>query len=112
MIYIGEVLKNRMDMLSININELADRTFLDNSEIDKILNDSVTVDNIDEYDLTMISNVLHCTPEYFMDESIRKKDFLVGTQNRGIDTEESKKIKLSLQDYLKDFVFLESVRGI
>lgn len=109
MIYIGEILKERMDMLSIDEEVLADRAFLEVSDVHKMLNDEICLENIDSHDLGLLSSVLHCKPAYFSDASYRKQDLLTGAQNRGADDDRSKQVKLSIQDYISDFSFLKSI---
>lgn len=73
MIYIGDILTERMNLVNVTIEELANLTFLETSYLKKILNNILSFDDIDFYDLTMISSILHCTPEYFISEEYRKR---------------------------------------
>ena len=109
MLYIGEHVQERMSLLAITIEELAYKTFMEPSEIDDIIRNKIALEEIDEFDLLLISNVLHCKPEYFYDEKVRNNDFLVNTMNRGNDTEDSRNVKVKIQDYIKDFIFVNEI---
>lgn len=109
--YIGDKLRYRMDLLRIDSQKLAELSFVDVEYIQSILDNNITYDSIDSFDLSLISSALHCKPEYFCDESIRKKDLLVSSYNRGADNDKSIIIKAKLQDFLNDFSFIKKVKS-
>lgn len=109
MLYIGEYVQERMSLLGMSTDELACKTFLKPWEINCIIRNKLALEEIDEFDLSIISNALHCKPEYFYNENVRKKDFLVNTMNRGNDTENSINVKVKIQDYLNDFIFVNEI---
>lgn len=109
MLYIGRFVQDRMDLLGLTADSLAEEAFLEKLDVENIINDNVAFENIDEFDLSLISNVLHCKPEFFINESIRKKDLLMATMNRGNDTEKSMNVKAKVQDFMNDFTFIDRI---
>ncbi len=108
--YIGKEFSSRMDSLGLNSSSLADMTFMSKESINRIINDEIVYEDIDEFDMSLICNVLHCDPLFFVDEDVRKNDLLYSTMNRGEDTVKSRIVKAKIQDYMNDFSFLERVR--
>lgn len=106
---IGKDMKARMDLLRLTPDELADRTFMEKKDIDAILKDKIELEQIDEFDFSLICSALHCRPEFFTDEKVRERDLLVGSMNRGSDNEKSRKVKAKIQDFMNDFVFVTDV---
>lgn len=109
MSYIGELLKDRMKLLDLSANELADMTFMDESSINAIINNTVSFDDIDEFDISLICSSLHCKPEFFTEESVREKDLLMAAMNRGNDNRLSMNIKAKIQDFMNDFAFVNEI---
>ncbi|PWX62864.1 hypothetical protein CYK82_13840 [Clostridium perfringens] len=104
--YIGHVLKQRMDYFKISKEKLSEEALVDIDELNMILNDNITYDNIDELTLEFISQILYCKPEYFINNSIRNKDLINACYNRGNSTPRSNKIKGILQSFTEDLSFL------
>lgn len=104
--YIGHVLKQRMDYFKISKEKLSEEALVDIDELNMILNDNITYDNIDELTLEFISQILYCKPEYFINNSIRNKDLINACYNRGNSTPKSNKIKGILQSFTEDLSFL------
>lgn len=109
MCYIGNELQSRMSLLGIAVEDLAGKAFMDVDNINGIVNNEVALEEIDEFDLSLICSVLHCQPEYFFDENVRNRDLLVSTMNRGKDNNKSMNVKAKLQDFISDFAFLNDV---
>lgn len=109
MLYIGNDIQERMALLGLTADEVADKTFLDVEYVNEIINNQVSLEAIDEFDFALICNVLHCKPEYFTDEATKAKDFLMASKNRGSDTEKSLNVKAKIQDFVNDFSFVNSV---
>ncbi len=107
--YIGSELQDRMDLLGIDISTLSNMTFLDEAVISNIINDKSAFEEIDEFDLSLICNALHCDTQYFVNDEIRKKDLLISTMNRGKDTVKSKNVKAKIQDFMNDYAFISEV---
>lgn len=107
--YIGSELRNRMDLLGIDISTLSNMTFLDEAVISNIINDQFAFEEIDEFDLALICSALHCDTQYFVNDEVRKKDLLISTMNRGKDTIKSKNVKAKIQDFLNDYAFINEV---
>lgn len=104
--YIGHVLKQRMDYFKISKEKLSEEALVDIDELNMILNDNITYDNIDELTLEFISQILYCKPEYFINNSIRNKDLINACYNRENSTPRSNKIKGLLQSFTEDLSFL------
>lgn len=105
-VYIGGMVKARMEALGVSVSVLAEKTFMEESQINKILNNEVSFDQIDEADLDFISQVLYCKPDYFIDETAQRKDILSSSMNRGCSDVKSNIVKGKLQQFAEDYVFL------
>lgn len=109
MIFIGNELQKRMTILGLNVKELADKTFSDAKDIQAIIDNKAEFNSIDKFDLALICSVLHCTPEFFTDETVRKRDLLENTVDGGKENKESIRVKAKLQDLINDFNFLNEI---
>ena len=110
MAYIGRLLKERLKALDMTEEQLAKNVFMDINEIVKISKNQVSIDEIDEFDLSLICSALHCTEGYFTDINERKNDLLFATINRGEEeSSKSRQIKLKIQSYIKDLDFLNEI---
>lgn len=107
--YIGDELRNRMDLLSIDVSALSEMTFIDEDVINDIIDNKLAYEEIDEFDLSLICNALHCDTRYFIDDKIRNNDLLISTMNRGMDTVKSKMVKAKIQDFLNDYAFVNDI---
>ena len=65
--YIGSELQDRMDLLGIEVSTLSEMTFMDEEVIDDIINNKLAYEDIDEFDLSLICNALHCDARYLVD---------------------------------------------
>lgn len=106
---IGREVQVRMESLGLDAEELADKSFLELKDVQSIINGEKNVNEIDEFELSLICSVLHCKPEYFFDPSIREKDLLLSSMNRGNDDIKSKDAKIRIQDFINDFTFVSEV---
>ena len=104
--YIGSELQDRMDLLGIDISTLSNMAFLDETVISNIINDKFAFEEIDEFDLSLICNALHCDTQYFVNGEVRKKDLLISTMNSGKDTIKSKNVKAKIQDFMNAYAFI------
>lgn len=107
--YIGSELQDRMDLLGIDVSALSEMAFMDEDIINDIIEDKISYEDVDEFDMSLICSALHCDPHYFIDSEIRNKDLLVSTMNRGKDTVKSKKVKAKIQDFMNDFAFVNEI---
>lgn len=107
--YIGSELRDRMDLLGIDISTLSNITFLDEDDIRDIVNNKLAFEEIDEFDLSLICSALHCDTQYFINDEIRKKDLVISTMNRGKDTVKSKIVKAKIQDFVNDYAFINGI---
>lgn len=109
MLYIGNDVQGRMNMLGLSAEELADKTFLEVETINGITDNEIALEEIDEFDLSLICSVLHCRKEFFTDPDIKEKDLLMASMNRGLDNEKSLNVKAKIQDFMNDYVFVTDV---
>ncbi|MBQ1394158.1 MAG: hypothetical protein IIY81_11655 [Lachnospiraceae bacterium] len=107
--YIGSELQDRMNLLGIDISALSEITFMDEKIISGIIEDRIPYEDVDEFDMSLICSALHCDVEYFVDDKVKSKDLLISTMNRGKDSIKSKKVKAEIQDYIKDYSFVNEV---
>lgn len=107
--YIGSELRDRMDLLGINISTLSEMTFMDEDAINDIITDKMAYEDVEEFDMSLICNALHCDAHYFIDGEVRNKDLLVSTMNRGKDSVKSKNVKAKIQDFMNDFAFVNEI---
>lgn len=74
-----------------------------------IIDNELSYEDIDEFDLSMICSALHCDSRYFVDSEVKNEDLLVSTMNRGKDTIKSKNVKAKIQDFMNDYAFVNDV---
>lgn len=98
-----------MKLLEMDIPALCQLTFMSEKEMIDILIDKTSYEEIEEFYIQLLSTALHCDPLYFIDETTRKKDLLIATQNRGIDTPKSMKVKSKIQSFLDDYAFVNEI---
>ena len=109
MLYIGEDVKNRMNILGLTADEVAEKAFMEKEDIDAIINNKIALDQIDEFDMSLISSILHCKKEFFLSEDIKEKDLLLASMNRGFDNEKSMNVKEKIQDFMADYAFIMEI---
>lgn len=109
MFYFGDDLKERMILLGFDTAKLAELTFIEPSEIEEMINNEIPYNEIDDFDMSLICNALHCDTKYFVDSSVKSKDLVYATMNRGNDTQKSRTIKAKIQDFIKDYTFINEV---
>lgn len=109
MLYIGKDMQDRMTLLGLTANDVADKTFMNEDDILAILEDKVALEEIDDFDLSLICGVLHCKKEFFSDKKVKEKDLLLSSMNRGSDNKKSLTVKAKIQDFLNDFAFVTEV---
>ena len=107
--YIGSELQDRMDLLGINVSTLSEITFMDEEIISDIIENRLSYEDVDEFDMSLICSALHCDTQYFIDGEVRNKDLLISTMNRGKDSVKSKTDKAKIQDFMKDFASVNEV---
>lgn len=109
MTYIGNDMQERMNYLNMSAENLANRAFMEYNDIQAIIHNEVSLDNIDEFDFSLICSLLHCKPEFFTDKIVRERDLLVNAMNRGNDNKESVKVKAKVQDFINDFTLINEI---
>ena len=77
--------------------------------ISDIIENRLSYEDVDEFDMSLICSALHCDTQYFIDAEVRNKDLLISTMNRGKDSVKSKTVKAKIQDFMKDFAFVNEV---
>ena len=109
MLYIGKDVQDRMDILGLTVKEIADKTFLEEDVITTIINNQTPLEEIEEFDFSLLCSVLHCREDFFTNPQVRERDLLSASLNRGLDNEKSMKVKAKLQDFMSDFAFVTEV---
>ena len=103
---IGSVLQERMDFFKISKERLSEEALVDMEELNMILSNDISYNEIDDITLEFISQVLYCKPQYFIDKATRNKDLVNACYNRGKSTPKSNKVKGILQSFTEDLAFL------
>ncbi|PSL96324.1 hypothetical protein C6C12_19180, partial [Clostridium botulinum] len=106
----GVLLKERMECLNVSVNKLSDLSLVEEDIITNIIEQNLSVEDIDEMDLDFISQALYCTPEYFYDSKIREKDVINHCLNRGENNVRANLVKVKLQQFANDFEFLMTIK--
>lgn len=107
--YIGKDLTSRMKSLGISADQLAKMTFIDDSIIESLMNDTYSYDDMDDFDKKLVCDALHCDEKYFDSKKVKSYDLLFATMNRGNDTVKSNLVKIKIQDYMRDYAFVEEL---
>lgn len=109
MLYIGKAMQDRMNILGLTADEVAERAFVGKETVDAIIENKIALEEIDEFDMSLICSVLHCKPEYFADANMKEKDLLMASMNRGLDNKKSMEVKARIQDFMTDFAFIKDI---
>ena len=64
--YIGSELQDRMNLLSIDVSTLSEITFMDEETISDIIENRISYEDVDEFDMSLICSALHCDAQYFI----------------------------------------------
>ena len=104
--YIGGELQDRMNLLGIDVSALSEITFMDEETISDIIENRVSYEDIDEFDMSLICSALHCDIQYFVDDEVKNKDLLISTMSRN-DSGKSNNVKAKIQDYMNDIAFAD-----
>lgn len=109
MLYIGKDIQDRMDLLGLTVEEVADKTFIEKNIINEIIQNEIPIEDIDEFDLSLLCSILHCSENFFTDPEVRERDLLSASMNRGLDNKKSMNVKAKLQDFMNDFAFVSEI---
>ena len=109
--YIGNFLQERIKMFGYSVDNFAEEVLMDKQDIQDIINDKVSFEELEPFDICVISNALFCTPRYFIDENERNKDLVYITKDNKGNTIKSNLVKGRLQKYIKDILFLHKVNN-
>lgn len=109
MLYIGDIMQERMMQLGLTAVDVADKTFLEEEMVKAIIDNEIEFGAIDPFDISLICNVLHCKVEFFTDDEAKNKDLLFSSLNRGNDNSKSNNVKVRIQDFINDFVFVTDI---
>lgn len=109
MLYIGKEMQDRMELLGLTAAEVAEKAFMEKETIDTIIQNKIALEEIDEFDMSLICSILHCKPEYFADANMKEKDLLMASMNRGLDSKISMEVKARIQDFMTDFAFIKDI---
>ena len=75
--YIGSELQDRMNLLGIDVSALSEITFMDEETISDIIENRISYEDVDEFDMSLICSALHCDTHYFIESEVRNKDLLI-----------------------------------
>lgn len=109
MLYIGKDVSERMGLLGLSEDEVANKTFIKKEIISAIIQEKIAFEEIDDFDLDLLCSILHCKPEFFTNEEAKEKDLLLASLHRELDSEKSRKIKAKIQDFMDDFAFVAGI---
>ena len=108
---IGEVIRERMDMLGISVDQMGDSTLHYWTVFGDVLSGTVQIDtaDIDDFELCILGNALYCSPAYFVDPAEREKD--IARQNYGRPNATVKTLlqMAHIQQYMRDLHFLKNL---
>lgn len=106
----ADLFVKRMKMVGLDdVKILSEKSFVDEEIIEKICAGELSLSQIDDFDFDLLCSTLKCEREYFCSEEVRKNDILSASLNRGEDDPKTIKIKLKLQEFMNDFIFLDSL---
>lgn len=108
MTYIGRDLKERIVLLGLDSTTLAPMPFLDGDLVNSIAENKLAYEDIDEFDLALLCNALHCDPSYFINGEVKSKDFLAKAITP-TDSMAVKKIKMKICNFVNDFAFVHEI---
>lgn len=108
--YIGRELQDRMNLLNIDVSTLSEIVFMDEETISDIIENRISYEDVDEFDMSLICSALHCDTQYFIDDEVKNKDLLNLTMNREKDSVKSRKVKAKIQDFMNDFAFINEIQ--
>lgn len=104
--YIGNVLQERMDCFGFSKEKLCEEALVDIEELDMILNNNISYDDIDAITLKFISDTLYCKPEYFIDKKVRENDLINIFYGKEKTTPKINKVVGKLKEFAEDLVWL------
>jgi hypothetical protein len=107
--FIGSVINDRMTSLGMSKDELIEKSFVDEDVVKGLLNNSISISDVDVDDISFIAEVLYCTSEYFTNKQVRENDILNSSLNRGKSSLKSNKVKVKIQAIMEDFEFMNSI---
>ena len=109
---IGKLLRERMKLLNITLENLYKTTYIDKEILEQLYNNKMEYDELDEYDKEILSNALFCSKDYFINRKERKYDIVTCFLNRG-NKQDNKAIKTKciLQRFVKDFIFIDELKN-
>ena len=106
---IAYLIKERMELLDMDINSLSDKSFMDINTLESIIEEKISLEDVDEFDLNMIASALYCTSEYFFNSDVRERDIITNSLNRGANNTKSIIMKGKIQNFVRDFVFIQAI---
>jgi len=105
--FIGNLLQDRLNLFGMSVEQFSDDIMMDSELVQGIISNEISLNDIDAFDLQVISNALYCEPEYFFDLDARNNDVVFCSSNRGDDTACSNLAKAKLQQFVRDVLFLK-----
>ncbi|KAA3385216.1 hypothetical protein F1912_12220 [Akkermansia muciniphila] len=108
---VGEVIRERMDMLGISVDQVSDTTLHYWPDFEDVLSGTVQIDtaDIDDYELSMLGNAMLCSPAYFTSVEERDKDIVHQNYGRSNVTIKTLLQMARIQQFMRDLHFLKSL---
>jgi hypothetical protein len=107
--YIGEFLKERMELFNYSIESLSEKSLVKADLINSLVNNELHIEQIRKFDLELLSSALFCEPLYFLDKAVRDNDLVYSSLNRGTDTSKSNLVKAKLQSFINDVLYINEL---
>lgn len=101
---LGDQMKNRMDLLGLSVPMLAEQTFLSEEILWNLLENRISVTDLDDFDQEILKNALHWSDLTGKADSFDR--MVVSFDSAG-----SKSAKIQICDFLQDFAFLSLVES-
>lgn len=106
---IGKDMRERMELLGLTEDGLAEKAVLERDTVDAILRDEVAFEEIDPFDMALLCNALCRKPDFFTDESVKERDLVSASDRPASDDEKSRNVKARIGDFMNDFALVEEV---
>lgn len=104
---VADIIRLRMSQLGMDIQELSDRTFMDEKIISNLISNKIDLKDLNCIDIEFLESGLYCLPGYLTDKSVREKDILYNVND--MSNIKANKVKVLIQSMVYDFEFLQSL---
>lgn len=98
----AEWMKERMGLLGMSLEGLAEKAFLEPGELKPILSGKIPMQSLDEFTLGLLGNALHCSVSALTGRASGQADFLC-EMGSPFNIEQSVHMKTGISDILDGF---------